>query len=64
MYVQESHAIALFEGASIHVQHLTAYLSQMANRNVTWNEWIRHTLQTALLQINIRAANLREFYFE
>jgi hypothetical protein len=64
MNVEKRDAIAFVESFAFNVEQLAADLLQTTNGDVTGNEGVRHTCETALLHVNIRAANFRDFDFE
>src|SRR5436190_20665199 len=64
MHIEKCDPVSFAKGTALEVEHLTAYLSERAGGNMAGNQWIRHTLQPALLQVNVRATDFREFNSE
>jgi hypothetical protein len=64
MNVEKRNAIAFVESFAFDVEQLAANPLQTSDRDVSGNQRVRHTRETALLQVNIRAANFRDFDFK
>ena len=61
MHVEKGDAIAFTTGPAFNIEQLPTNLAQAADGNVTGNQWIGNTLQSALLKINVGATDLRKF---
>src|ERR1051325_3746115 len=64
MHVEKRDAITLAKRAAFNVEKTSANLAQTSNGNMPRNEWIRNTLQAALLKIKVGAADFRKLDFE
>ena len=61
MHIEKGDAIAFAKFAAFDIEEMTANLAQVANRNVSGNQWVGNALQQSALKINIGAADFRKF---
>jgi hypothetical protein len=64
MNVEKRDAFAFAKRPACNVEQFAANLLQTADRNMPGNQRVRHTVEPSLLQVDVSAANLRDFDFE
>ena len=64
MHIEKGDAIAFAKFAAFDIEEMTANLAQVANRNVSGNQWVGNALQESVLKINVRAADFRKLNFK
>ena len=60
MHVQKSDAIAFGQFSAFDIANLSADFGQTSGRNMPRHQRVRNSLQTALLQKDVRAADFRK----